>query len=158
MIIERGEKGLSLIELLVTLAIISFIITTIYTFYLAGLQGWQRSLDQIESQQSARIAMDKIIRELRYAYEVSLDEQNQEVRFKIKGDSRTLRFRREGQELIFDSYPTGHFNYMHTKVALGIKDLYFKIEGDNLVTVTLTAANGTNAITLTSCVRPRNIP
>lgn len=152
------EKGLSLVELLVTLAIISFIIMAVYTFYLAGLKGWQRSLDQIESQQSARIAMDKIIRELLYAYELSLHDNDREIRFKIKGDSRTLRFRREGQELIFDSYPTWQSNYMHTKVALGISSLHFSIEEDNLVTVTLVAINGSNPVNLISSVRPRNIP
>lgn len=154
---KHSEKGLSLIELVVTLAIISFIIMAIYTFYLAGLKGWQRSQDQIESQQSARIAMDKINRELRYAYEISLHDHNREIRFKIKRDSRTLRFRLEGEELIFDSYPKGQFNYMHTKVALGISSLHFSIAGDNLVTVTIVAVNGSNPFNLKTSVRPRNI-
>ncbi len=154
----RGNKGLTLIELLVTLTIISFLIMSIYTFYLAGLRGWNRSLDHIESQQSARIATDKIIRELRYAYEADLHDQNREIRFKVKGDTRTLRFRLVGEELVYDSYPPGHTNYMHTKVALGISDLYFSIDQNNLVTVTISAEGEKSAVTLKSSVRPRNLP
>ena len=154
----RSNKGLTLIELLVTLTIISFVLASIYTFYLAGLRGWHRSIDQIEAQQSARIAMDKIIRELRFAHEISLHDQSREIRFKITGDSRTLRFRREGPELIYDSFPTGTSNYMHTKVALGISDLRFSVDHNNLVTVTITAHGETGASTLQSSVRPRNLP
>jgi prepilin-type N-terminal cleavage/methylation domain-containing protein len=153
----RNENGLTLIELVVTLAMIGFVILALYTFYFSGLKSWHRGIDQMEHQQNARIAMDKMIRELRYASEVAVFDYNREIRFKTPGESRTLRFRLAGQELVFDSYPTGHFNYYHTKVALCIDDLYFSVDQDDLVTISISAGNGSGTVTLNSAVRPRNI-
>lgn len=47
--------------------IFSLILTTALTFYAGSLQSWSRGLSTLDRQQNARIAMDEIIRELRYA-------------------------------------------------------------------------------------------
>ncbi len=154
----RSSAGLTLIELLVTLAIISFVIMAVYTFYLTGLRGWQRGSDQLEAQQSARFAMDKIIGEVRYAHELSLHDGNSEVRFKTGCDIRTLRFRLIGEELVFESYPTGYTGYFHNKIALGITALDFSINDQNLLTVTLSAGQAHGESKLSGSVRPRNLP
>ncbi len=162
----KKETGFTLIELLITLSIIGFVITAIYSFYLAGLSGWQRAIDQTEYQQSARIAMDKIVRELTFAKEISLHKQGQELRFQKYGDSRTLRFRLVGPQLVFDVYPTTSSLYYHNVVALGITEMNFVIDDDQLVVVTIGAgtfnpqsgkAEETNYL-LTSSVYPRNLP
>lgn len=147
-----------MIELLLTLAIIGFVIAALYTFYLTGLRGWQRGLEQMEAQQSARIAMDKIISEVHYAHELSLDEDSKAVRFKIRDNIRTLRFRLINDELVFDSCPNGEGSYFHTKIALGVTDLTFSLDDNQLLTVTIAAGTGSNSIILTSSVRPRNLP
>ena len=162
----KKETGFTLIELLITLSMIGFVITAIYSFYLAGLSGWQRAIDQTEYQQSARIAMDKIVRELTFAKEISLHKQGQELRFQKYGDSRTLRFRLVGPQLVFDVYPTTSSSYYHNVVALGITEMNFVIDDDKLVVVTIGAgtfnpqngkAEETNYL-LTSSVYPRNLP
>ncbi len=156
----RGVKnniGLTIIELLVTLAIISFIIAAIYSFYLAGLRGWQRGTDQMEAQQSARIAIDKIVGEVLYAHELTVAEDGKTVRFKIPDSIRTLRFRLINDELVFDSCPDGEGSYFHTKIALGITDLTFSLDDNRLLTVSLNAGTDNNNFKLTSSVRPRNL-
>ena len=162
----KKENGFTLIELLITLSMIGIVVTTVYSFYLVGLSGWQRSLDQAEYQQSARIAMDKIVRELTAAKEISLHKQGREIRFKVYGDSRTLRFRLAGPQLVYDVYPTTSPIYYHNVVALHITDLSFSINDDQLITITLGAgsfdpksgaAQGT-AYQLVSTVYPRNLP
>ncbi len=153
----RSNRGLTIIELLLTLSMISFIIIAIYSFYITGLRGWQRGTDHMEAQQSARIAMDKIISELRFAHQVSLHDQNREVRFQVSGDSRTRRFRLVNNELVFDSYPTSHPSYFHTKVALGIDELHFHIAESKLLTVSLNAACNNSRTRLTSAVLPKNV-
>jgi len=153
----KDSRGLTLIELLVTLAMIGFIIAALYTFYLAGLRGWQRGTDRMEAQQSARIAMDRIIYEVRFACDVSIHDQGREMRFRVIGDSRTLRFRLVGEELVFESYPTGSWNYFHTKVALGINDLHFAADENRLLTITLSAGPESGETRLSSSVRPRNL-
>ncbi len=153
-----NNKGITLIELLVTLAIMGFIITSLYSFYLTGLRGWQRGTDQMEAQQSARIAMDKIIRELRYAEEIILDEDKKTVRFKVKDNIRTLRFRLVNNEIVFDACPGGEGSYFHTKVALGITDLRFDLGDNQLLKITIEAGAERSSIKLKSGVRPRNLP
>jgi|GEM_PF-490878 len=162
----KKETGFTLIELLITLSMIGFVITAIYSFYLAGLSGWQRALDQTDYQQSARIAMDKIIRELTDAKEISLHKQGQELRFLKYGDSRTLRFRLVGPQLVFDVYPTTSTSYYHNVVSLSITEMSFSITGDRLIEITIGAGkfNPQSGIAeetlylLTSSVYPRNLP
>ncbi len=153
-----NNKGVTLIELLVTLAIIGFVITALYSFYLTGLRGWQRGTDRMEAQQSARIAMDKIIREVRFAEEISLDEDKSTLRFKVEDNIRTLRFRLVNDEIVFDSCPDGEGSYFHTKIALGITDLKFNLEDSELLKITIEAGNEKSGIKLKSGVRPRNLP
>ncbi len=162
----KKETGFTLIELLITLSMIGFVVTAVYSFYLAGLAGWQRSIDQAEYQQSARIAMDKIVRELTYAKEISLHQQGQEIRFKVYGDSRTLRFRLVGPQLVYDVYPTSSSIYYHNVVALNINELSFSINDDQLITVMIGAgpfdpksgAGQGIACKIISAVYPRNLP
>ncbi|MDY6826634.1 MAG: prepilin-type N-terminal cleavage/methylation domain-containing protein [Bacillota bacterium] len=152
---ETTEKGFTLIEVIVTLALLSMVLTTLYSFYLFGLQSWQRGIDQTEIQQSARIAMDTMIRELQKAEEFSLHNENSEIRFHIPGDSRTMRFRLLNNELVWESYPSGSIGYFHNKVALGIEELSFATRG-NLIAITLTAGSGEGSVRLSSSIRPRN--
>ncbi len=154
----RQKSGFTLIEILITLCLIGFVLASAYSFYLFGLRSWQRNTASMEAQQSARISIDMIISELRYAYELSLRDNNREVRFKISPDVRTRRFRLAGQELVYESFPTGADNYFHNKVALGITNLDFVLCEHGLLRVTLTAEYDNCRVTLTDSIRPRNLP
>ncbi|OPL11142.1 MAG: hypothetical protein AVO34_03360 [Firmicutes bacterium ML8_F2] len=152
---KATEKGFTLIEVVVTLTLLGLVLTALYSFYFFGLQSWQRGIDQTEMQQSARIAMDTMIRELQKAEEFSLHKDNSEIRFHVPGDSRTMRFRLLNDELVWESYPSGSIGYFHNKVALGIKELSFTNQG-NLINLTLTAGTGEVSVRLSSSIRPRN--
>ncbi|MBW6464787.1 MAG: prepilin-type N-terminal cleavage/methylation domain-containing protein [Bacillota bacterium] len=152
------EKGLTLIELLVTFAILGFILAATYSFYFAGLNSWHRSIDRIDCSQNARIAMDKMIRELRYASEIAIHDHGREIRFKAPHDSkRTLRFRLVGRELVFDSFPTGSTYYFNNKIALEISELYFLIDQSGLVRIKIRTGNNGSAVLLSGAVYPRNL-
>lgn len=154
----NNDRGFTLIELLIAITVVTFILASLYTFYLTGLRSLQRGTAVMEAQQSARIAVDMIITELRYAHELSLHNNNNEVRFKISPDVRTRRFRLQGQELVYESHPTGSFNYFHNKIALGIIELEFALRENNLIEITLTAEVDSCRVTLIDSIRPRNLP
>lgn len=61
------QQGATLVEVVLAVAIFSLILTTALAFYAGGLQSWSRGLSALDRQQNARIAMDEIVRELRYA-------------------------------------------------------------------------------------------
>lgn len=157
---QNGEEGLTLIELLVTLAITGFIITALYTFYLAGLQSWNRAVDQLEYQQTARIALDKIISELRYAQKVEIVQDSQQMLYfytNHNGKRTLFRFRLSGDQLFFEQRKDFDTHYATNVVALGIEDLLFSIDSDDNVHVTITAGEGQREVTLSGSVCPRNI-
>ncbi len=154
-----GEKGLTVIELLATLAITGFIIVAVYSFHLTGIKGWQRSVSRLDDNQSARIAMDKMIRELRYASSVSIYNQGSEIRFTAPHDSyRTLRFRIVGSEIVYDSFPTGSSFYFNTKVAQNINNINFSLNENQLITILIETGQPGNTALLKGSVYPRNLP
>jgi type II secretory pathway component PulJ len=153
------EKGLTVIELLATLAIAAFIIAAIYSFHLAGIKGWQRSVAKLDDNQSARIAMDKMIRELRYANSVSLHDQGREIRFTAPHDSyRTLRFRIANNEIVYDSFPTGSSFYFNTKIAQNINSINFSLDENHLIIIVIETGQPGNKALLEGSVYPRNLP
>ena len=157
-IINR-EGGFTIIELLITITILAFILAAIYSFYLAGVNSWNRSLERMENQQSARISLDRIIDDLRYAYAVELRDPDsedvyREVRFKVHDDSRTLRYRLQSGTLVKNTHPTSHY---HMTVALGITELLFSMDESNLISIYITAGQNSSAVQLSGSIRPRNI-
>jgi prepilin-type N-terminal cleavage/methylation domain-containing protein len=158
------EKGFTLIEILVTLSMVGLIIAAVYNFYLSGLSGWERSTDQVEYQQSARIALDKIVYELVAAKDINIRNQGREIRFSVPGDLRVYRFRLNGPQLVLDAPSTTDQYY--TVVALGITDLLFTVEPSGLIKIRVGAGSFDpstgnpihTAIFLSSAVFPRNLP
>ncbi len=164
------ENGLTLIELMITLAVLGFIITAIYSFYLTGLKSWNRSIEHIEYQQTTRIAMNKIIKELQYAHKIKFDVENNSYqinepskiiyfRSNIEGSSTRHSFRLKGSQLHFDRRKDSDNSILSSNVvALGMTDLEFVINENKTVFVTVKAGNDSKEIILTSSVRPRMIP
>ncbi|HSW35553.1 MAG TPA: prepilin-type N-terminal cleavage/methylation domain-containing protein [Candidatus Limnocylindrales bacterium] len=156
MSLRRNEEGFTLTELLAAFAILGFTITAIYTFYLSGLLSWNRSIERMEYQQTVRISLDTMIRELRYAREVEIAAENL-IAFKIMGDTRIYRFRQSGETLLYAQHTAGNAHIASNVIALGITGLSFSIDQTSTVTITVTAGSGSQRTTISSSIRPRNI-
>jgi prepilin-type N-terminal cleavage/methylation domain-containing protein len=157
----RAESGFTLIELIATLAILGFVIAALYTFYLSALYSWNNSIDRMEQQQSTRIAVDKIIKELRYAHEAEIRYDDQSMiyfRIYIDGRSTLHRFRCSGGQLLFERRRDNDTHYAYNVIALGITNLIFSVDGNNTVFINIQSSEGSRILTLTGCVRPLNIP
>ncbi len=61
----KAEKGLSLIELLVGLAIISFVIGGIYALYSFGEESWRRASQMAQAREEGSLALNFLARDIR---------------------------------------------------------------------------------------------
>lgn len=164
------EDGFTLVEMMVAFALLGLVITTLYSFYFSSLQAWNRSLDRMEYQQTARIAMDKMIRELQYAHLVKCsigeDPDTRGVtgdilyfRIDINGTSTRHSFRLNATQLHYDRRRDSNNSIRSTNViALGVTGLEFYIDELDTVFITVTAGEGPGKTVLRGAVRPRNLP
>jgi prepilin-type N-terminal cleavage/methylation domain-containing protein len=155
------EKGLTIIELLATLAILGMIIAALYSFYLSGLHSWSRSIERMEEQQSARIAIDKIIKEIRYAHAVEIRYSDPTMiyyRININGISTLHRFRNSGGQLLLEKRRDNDTHYSYNVIALGLNALFFEIDANNTARITIRVGDDPGSSTLTGSVRPLNLP
>jgi prepilin-type N-terminal cleavage/methylation domain-containing protein len=60
------QKGLTLIELMITLVILSIIILGLVVFFTGGVRSWITGQYQLEAQRNARQAMESMVREIRH--------------------------------------------------------------------------------------------
>lgn len=66
-----GNKGFSLIEMLVTLALLGIILLAAFSIYISGNRIFNKSVDQKYVQQDVRLAADYISREIRNSKVIS---------------------------------------------------------------------------------------
>ena len=62
----KTQKGMTLIELMVTMVIFSIIILGLVVFFSGGVKSWISGQYQLEAQRNARQAMESMVREIRH--------------------------------------------------------------------------------------------
>jgi len=68
--ITNRNNGMTLIELMVVVAILSFIILGLVTFFTGGAKSWVAGQSQLKAQREARQAMERMVREIREGKEI----------------------------------------------------------------------------------------
>ncbi|NMD33779.1 MAG: prepilin-type N-terminal cleavage/methylation domain-containing protein [Firmicutes bacterium] len=156
----RDEDGFSMVELLMGLAILGMVTAAIYGCFFSGVQGWQKGVERMDHQQNGRIAVDRIVRELRYASYVEPLSGGEELRFEFTGDDKIYYFKRVGPAaddlVLIHRHPDN--TVTQTKIALKITALSFFVDEHNNVQINLASGTGPDRITIRSSFRPRNIP
>ena len=61
---RKNQKGFSLIEMMVVVAILGLIVLGLVTFFTGGAKSWVAGQSQLEAQRNARQAMDRMGREI----------------------------------------------------------------------------------------------
>ena len=70
--IKKNQKGFTLVELIVVLAIIALVMGVMSSVFIAATKTFEKGLDQYDLQANIRLASDFIINEVRNASEISL--------------------------------------------------------------------------------------
>jgi prepilin-type N-terminal cleavage/methylation domain-containing protein len=66
----KNNKGFSLIELMVVVTILSFMVIGLVTFFSGGARSWISGQNQLKAQREARMAMDRMVKEIREGQKV----------------------------------------------------------------------------------------
>ena len=73
------QKGFSLIEMMIVVAILGIIILGLVTFFTGGTKSWVAGQSQLEAQRNARQAMDQMVREIRKGRNVESGSDNDTI-------------------------------------------------------------------------------
>ncbi len=147
----NSQQGFTLLELILTLTLLTIVLGCAYTFYFVGLNFYQGGSCQIDLQQNARIAMNKMGSELKFALHYSIESPGDKITFYIPGDYRRHEFRLWGRDLEY-RIGTGV-----TKVAYNVDSLVFSPGENGTVEFAITVKDQGRDYSLTSSVKPRNI-
>jgi prepilin-type N-terminal cleavage/methylation domain-containing protein len=61
----KNQKGFSLIEMMVAMAVLGLIVLGLVTFFTGGTRSWVTGQHQLEAQRNARLSMDRMVKEIR---------------------------------------------------------------------------------------------
>lgn len=159
MLFIRGEKGFTLVEMLIVISIMGLIIAAAYSFYFSGLRGWRSGVDRMDYQQSARIVVERIVDEIRFAGWVEVVAGGAEVRYQFNDDSKIYGFKSTASGALVMIHQEPGKNETQTQIALGIKDLLFVFdEEDKSLRIMVKVGEESHSVSMQSSVRPRNMP
>ena len=133
----RNEKGLTLIELIVTLLIVSLLLGSIYGILQGTLRVWLHGSEKIDIQQNARIAMNTLESEIKRADRVNSSSTSTSLNLTI--DGQLVRYHLSGTQLLRATSGGGNnpvaynlkqlrFTYYPNVTSSSLVEIYMKFE------------------------------
>lgn len=158
----KDQRGLTLIELLVTTAIMAMIIGAMTGVLTAGLKSFTKAGQTDEVQQNARVAVNKTVSALRDALSIdTTNTKNDQIVFQYKyhlpGNKSlvTVRIIRVNNLLYWEDWPANTANFNNPALRIDQWELAADVTGIQIYTVTnnfidfaVTAAKGVNSINI----------
>lgn len=95
----KKNTGATLIELMVVVTILSLVIIGLVTFFGGGIRSWISGQNQLQAQREARMALDRIVKEVREANNVVEGDNSYEKGIEV---SFPAKFNRENLIYNFD--------------------------------------------------------
>lgn len=127
-----NKNGLSLIELLIALALISVVIITAGFMYFSGVKAWIKGENQLEIQQNLRIAMNTLYNEIRMADIVDVYSSGRKIKLHYNDTDLS------DKSYIFDpSLKELKLEDSNSTVAMYIEDLHFQYY-NNMILISIT--------------------
>lgn len=85
------QHGLTLIELVIGITLILCLLSSTVNLFSGSLKVWTFGKQQSQLNQTARIAMDSIVKDIRYAQQITLKNTSSLVVTKVNGETRTFQ-------------------------------------------------------------------
>ena len=144
------QKGMTLIELVIGLGLMSMVLAVLYAIFCTGLKSFDRQMENANSQTTARQTLSYIGREIRRADNIE-----------VYGDNKWLVVEYGGSEI---EYEFNHLNNILYRVKNGTKNPMiegikdFNIEelhGTYFLNITVISDRHNNPITISTQIRMR---
>jgi len=87
----RGERGFTLVELMLSILLLSILFTAVWGLFGQGFILWKQGEHQIDMYESLRISLDRLGRELRYAREIKSSSNDTNLYF-VNDGGTTVRY------------------------------------------------------------------
>ncbi len=143
-----NQKGLTLLELIISVGLLGIIMAAGLTLYLTGVKTWKTGDVQLELQQNARIAIKTISEAVRDAKTVEvLDEGNRISIVTNKGEN--IEFYYKDKKLMRKK------NHTSNTVANYVENIVFKKES-SLIFISIEVKKEDHSVELETKIFPRN--
>lgn len=138
----RNEKGLTLIELIITMLIISLLLGSIYGILEGALKVWLQGSERIDIQQNARIAINTLETEIRRADRVNLNSgattlnltiNGQLIRYYLSGTQLLRSVSGEGNNPVAYNINQLKFTYYPNISSCSLVEIYMEFESQGYV-------------------------
>jgi prepilin-type N-terminal cleavage/methylation domain-containing protein len=94
----RDQRGFTLTELMVTIAVLGLVMAGVIGIQQQGQQAYVMGSNRVETQQNARVALELMVRELRSAQSVTALGGATDITF-VDGGGQTIRYEISGSTL-----------------------------------------------------------
>ena len=149
--ILAAEKGLTLLEVLVSIALFAVLAGTLLSLFLFSANVFQKGAVMLDLQQNVRIAADFIIRDLRYAGTLLAVSKN-EIKYRLPGEAATYTIKQKNSEIVYLIGRT------ENKIAYDISSLAMDWdEAKKIITLEIVGGEGGHSYAVRSAVRLQNL-
>ncbi|MFH1771595.1 MAG: hypothetical protein ABH872_02155 [Candidatus Omnitrophota bacterium] len=89
---KANKKGLSFVEIIVSVVIITFLVMSVMMSFNVGNNAWHTEMALLDLQQGTRLALDGMSREIRQGENVNVAGANSMISFNMEGTSKTIHY------------------------------------------------------------------
>ena len=148
---RRTKRGLSLIEVMISLAIMAILLTAVASSFMASSSVIEMNDKFFRATQAGRVSVNQILSTLRQCKTVDVDSHSLDVT--TATDSRSYIFDSTNQ-LLTMTMSDGMGGTLTQTLAHNVKDVTFSTD-NHTVSMLITVEVGNNAITLSGSAMPR---
>ncbi|WP_225624098.1 PilW family protein [Thermoanaerobacterium thermosaccharolyticum] len=147
MVVIKNNKGITLVELLVTLALLGIVISIYSSLYYSGYKSYKSTQDNIDIEQNVRYAMNYIINQI--------DKGPSSINIIDNGhglviDGNYIQLDTKNNKIYLDQNQ-GH------EIATNIVEFNVRLKNDKILNIEIVGqnSNGTGRFSLTTDIFPR---
>lgn len=147
---RHEQKGMTLIELVIGLGLMSMVLAVLYMIFFTGLKSFDRQIENANNQATARQTLSYIGREIRRADNIEVDVDNKGLKVEYSGSE--IKYEFDHLSSILYRIKSGTKNPM----IEGIKDFNIEqINGTYNLNITVISERHDNPITISTQIRMR---